>query len=120
MGKIRGYNMRTSLTSLPYMKTTDAGEPALWVAAVEIKLDDFLDDRTEVTVLLLEAAIILGPELVKIMEHHPVEHGTFRMSGTIDSCHSREEYPGNRPEECTCSFSPKNDWMETGSIDQNR
>ena len=102
------------------VRTADAGKPALWVAAVEITLDDFFDDRPEIAVLFLEAALILGQELVKIMEHHPVEHGTFRMSGTIDSGHSREEYPGNRPEECTSSFSPGNDWMETGSIDQNR
>jgi len=105
---------------LPTVGTADAGKSATGVTAVEIALDHLLDDGPEETVLLLETSLILGQELVKIMEHHPVEHGTFRMSGTIDSCHSREEYPGNRPEECTRSFSPGNDWMETGSDRRGR
>jgi len=49
-----------------------------------------LDDGTEEPVLLLEAALILGEEPVEVMEEHPVEHGAFGMSGTVNSCHSRE------------------------------
>ena len=71
------------------VRTADACRPALWVAVVNITLNDFFDDRPEVAVLLLEAGFIFLKKLVKLMEKHSVEHGAFRMSGTIDSCHSR-------------------------------
>jgi len=44
----------------------------------------------EETVLLLETGLIFLKELVKVMEEHPVENGALRMSGTVNSCHSRE------------------------------
>ena len=53
--------------------TADAGEPAARVAAVEVALDDFLDDGPEEPVLLLEAALILVQETVEIMEQHSVD-----------------------------------------------
>jgi len=62
-----------------------------------------LDDGPEELVLLLEAAFILGQELVKVMEEHPVEHAAFGMpvcvprtgrSGAVNSCHSRESLGG--------------------------
>lgn len=53
------------------------------VAAVKIALNDFFDDRPEETVLSLEVLLILGQELVKVMEEDPVEHGTFRMTGPV-------------------------------------
>ena len=71
------------------VRTADAGKPAARVAAVKIALNDFLDDRPEEPVLSLETALVVGQELVKVMEEHPVEHGTFRMPGTVHSCHSR-------------------------------
>jgi len=61
------------------------GKPATRVAAVEVALDHILDDGPEKAVLFLESGLIFGKELVKVMEEHPVEHGTFRMSGAIDS-----------------------------------
>ncbi len=72
------------------VRTADAGEPTAGIATVQITLDDFFDDGPEETVLLLEAALILGQELVKIMEYHPVEYGVFRVTGTIDSVYSRK------------------------------
>ena len=72
------------------VRTADAGEPAARVTASEVELHDFLDNGPEEAVLLLEAALILGQELVKIMEYHPVEYGVFRVTGTIDSVYSRK------------------------------
>lgn len=74
----------------PTVGTTDAGKPAARIAAVEVALDDFLDDGTEEAILPLETALIFGQELLKVMEQYPVEHGAFRMTGTIDSGHSRK------------------------------
>ena len=41
------------------VRTTDAGESATRVAAVEVALDDLLNDRPEEAVLLLKAALVL-------------------------------------------------------------
>jgi hypothetical protein len=40
--------------------------------------------------LFLEAALILREEAFEIMKEHPVENGAFRMTGTINSGHSRK------------------------------
>lgn len=48
------------------------------------------DDGSEEAVLSLETGLIFGQELVKVMEEYPVERGAFRMSGTVNSCHSRD------------------------------
>jgi len=74
----------------PTLGTPDAGKPAHRIAAVKVFLYHFLDDGTEEPVLLLEAALIFSQELVKVMEHYLVEHGAFRMTGTVNSCHSKE------------------------------
>jgi hypothetical protein len=50
------------------VRTADAGEPAAWVAAVKIALYDFLNDRAEEAILLLEAALISYQEPVGVME----------------------------------------------------
>jgi len=71
--------------------TPDAGKSASGVAAVKIALHHLLDDGPEVTVLLLEAALILGQERVKIIEQHPVEHGAFWMSRAVDPCHGSRD-----------------------------
>lgn len=47
------------------------------VGAVEITLYCLLDDRSEVSVLLLEAALIFGQEPFEVMEEHPVESGAL-------------------------------------------
>jgi len=80
----------------------DAGKPATRIAAVQIALDDFLDDRAEEAVLLLEAALIFCQESVKVVEQHPVEDSPFRMSRTVNSGHSRSFSSRNEP---TCSTS---------------
>ena len=65
------------------VRAPDAGEPAARVAAIEVTLDDLLDDRSEKTVLLLKAALILGQETVETMKKHPLECRPLRMPGTI-------------------------------------
>jgi len=62
------------------MGTADAGKAAARVATVQIALDDLFDDRTEETVLLLEAAFILRKEVLEIMEQHPIENRALRMN----------------------------------------
>lgn len=74
----------------PARRAANAGKPVARVAAVQIALHHFFDDGTEEAVLSLETGLIFGQELFKVMEEHPVEHGAFRMSGTVNSCHSKE------------------------------
>lgn len=71
------------------VRTTDAGEPAVRVAAIEIALDHLLDDGSEVAVLLLEAALVFGQKAVEIMEQHPIKNSLLRMARTINSGHNR-------------------------------
>ena len=80
------------------VRTADAGKPAAGVAAVEVTLDHLLDDRAEEAILLLETALILGQETIKVVKKHPVEDSPLRMSGTINSCHSRSFSSRNRPD----------------------
>ena len=75
---------------LTTVRTADAGKAAAGIAAVQIAFHYLLDDRSEVAVLLLKTALILRKESLEIMEQHPVKHGALRMSGAIDSCHSKE------------------------------
>jgi len=77
--------------------TTDAGKPTARVAAVEVALDDFFDDRPEEAILLLEAALILRQESVEIVEEHAVEDGALGMSGAVDSGHEGRMASRNGP-----------------------
>jgi hypothetical protein len=53
-------------------------------------LDDFLDDRPEEAVLLLETRVIFGQEPVEAMEQHPIKDGPLGMAKAIDPWHSKE------------------------------
>jgi hypothetical protein len=70
------------------VRTPEAGESATGVAAVEVALDDFPDDRPEMPVLLLEPAFVFRQETIEMREQHPVEDGSLRMSRAIHSRHS--------------------------------
>jgi hypothetical protein len=85
------------------IRAPDAGKAAARIAAVEVALDDLLDDGPEKAVLPLEAALILCQEALEMMKKHPIEDGPLRMPGTIDSGHGRREVPGNGP---TSRISP--------------
>jgi hypothetical protein len=45
-------------------------------------------------------------ELVKVMEEHPVEHGAFRMTGSVHSCHSRGSFIKKRANLMDMASSP--------------
>jgi len=79
------------------ISTADAGEPAAGVAAVGVALDYLLDNRPEEAILLLEAALILGQETIKVMKQHPIKDSLFQMSRTIDSRHSGRMASRNGP-----------------------
>jgi hypothetical protein len=69
------------------IRAADPGEARAGVAAVEVALDDFSDDRPEISVFPLEAPLVLDEEEVEVMEKHPVQDGALRMSRTVDSRH---------------------------------
>jgi hypothetical protein len=62
-------------------------------------LDDFLDDRAEEAVLLLETLLVLPDEALKMMEQHPVENRALRMTSTVDSWRIGEKESRNAPGE---------------------
>jgi hypothetical protein len=67
------------------------------ITAVEILLDNTLDHRTEITILLLEPMLIFSEEPLKIVKEYPVKHRVFRMTLAIDPCHGREDDSQNGP-----------------------
>jgi len=69
------------------VRTADPSEAGARIAAVEIALDDLLDDRPEMTVLLLKTALVDSQEPVEVMEQDPIEDRVLRMSRTVDSRH---------------------------------
>ena len=54
----------------PAVGTPDAGKPAHRIAAVEVLLDNILDDRPEIPVLLLKTILIFSKEPHKIKKIH--------------------------------------------------
>ncbi len=70
------------------------------IAAVPIALHNFFYDRTEISILLLKATLILREEPVERMEEDPVEDCALWMSGMVDSCHGKQRNSRNEPEDC--------------------
>jgi hypothetical protein len=60
-------------------------KPRARVSAIEVALDDFPDNRTEIPILLLEAPLVIPQEALKIMEQHPVEDRALRMASAIET-----------------------------------
>lgn len=81
----------------PTVRTPDPGKPAARVAAVQALLHNLLDDRPEITVLPLEATLILGQEAVEVMEQDPIKDGPLGMPRTIDSRHGGRKASRNGP-----------------------
>ncbi len=81
----------------PTVGTADAGKPAARIAAVQVALHNLLDNGTEEAVLFLEAMLIFCEEAVEVMKKHSVKGGPLRMSGTINSGHSRSFSSRNGP-----------------------
>jgi hypothetical protein len=110
----------------PAVRTADAGKPAPGVAAVQTSLrgakrrsnlmhwrymmrsprslrslvmafGHFLDDRTEEPIVLLEAALIPGQELVEGIKQHRAEDSPLRTPRTIDFRHAGRMASRNGP-----------------------
>ncbi len=77
--------------------SSDAGKPAHRITAVQVLLDNILDNRTEISVLPLETRLIFPKEPFEIIKEHPVKHRVFRMTLAVDPCHGREDDSRNRP-----------------------
>jgi hypothetical protein len=71
--------------------TPDAGKAAHRIAAIQVLLDDILDYRTEIAMLLLETILIFLKELLEIIEEHPIKYSVLRMTLAVDPCHGRED-----------------------------
>jgi hypothetical protein len=50
------------------VRTADAGKATARVAAVQVALHDFLDDRAEEAIFLLKTSLILRQETVEVMK----------------------------------------------------
>jgi len=81
----------------PAARAPDPGKAAAGVAAVEIALDDILDDRPEEAVFPLKTPLIFRDEPLEMMKKHPVENGPFRMARAVDSRHIGNEVSRNGP-----------------------
>ncbi len=81
----------------PATWAADPGEPAPGVAAVEVFLDDLFNDRTKEAVFALKTLLIFRDKPLEIMEEHPVEDGSLRMTRAIDSRHTGSELSRNAP-----------------------
>jgi len=57
----------------PTVGTPDAGKPAHRITTIEVLLDNILDYRTEVPVLLLKTILVFTKEALKIIKEHPVK-----------------------------------------------
>jgi len=58
----------------PTVRTPDAGKATHRIAAVEIFLNNILDHRTEIAVLLLEPILIFSKEPLKIIKQHTIKY----------------------------------------------
>jgi hypothetical protein len=81
----------------PAARTADPGKAALRVAAIQIALDDVFNDGPEITILLLESALVFCDESLEMMEKQAIEDGPLRMTRAIDSRHIGKEESRNRP-----------------------
>jgi hypothetical protein len=81
----------------PAARTADPRKSAARIAAIEIALDDLLDDGAQIAVGLLETLLVLRQEALKMMEQHPVENGPLRTARTIDARHIGNKESRNAP-----------------------
>jgi len=77
--------------------TADAGKATHRIAAVEILLNNILDHRPKIAILLLEPIFIFSKEPLEIIKEHPIKNRVFWMTLAVDSWHSREDDSRNGP-----------------------
>jgi len=95
--KAAGFAGKHQKALFPTVWTPDAGKPTHRVATVEILLNNILDNRPEIAVLLLETIIIFPKEPLKGIKEHTIKNRVFRMSLPVDTCHGSRDVSGNRP-----------------------
>ena len=83
-----GFEGKREEALFPTVWTPDAGNPAHRIAAVEMLLNNILNNGTEIAILSLKPALVFSEKLLEVMKKHPVEDGALRMSRKIDPCHS--------------------------------
>jgi hypothetical protein len=83
----------------PAARTADPGKSTAGVAAIEVLFDHLFDDRTEKSVFPLKSALIFRDKPLEMMEQHPIEDGSLRMTRAIDSRHIGNEESRNAPSE---------------------
>jgi len=81
----------------PAARAPDPSKSAARIAAVEIALDDIVDDRPEEAVFPFKTPLIFRDEPLEMMKKHPVENGAFRMARAVDSRHIGNEVSRNAP-----------------------
>jgi len=79
------------------VRARDSRKSAARVAAVKVFFDDLLYDRPEISVLPLEAALVLRQKALEMMKKHPVENRALGMPGTIHSRHGGRMDSRNGP-----------------------
>jgi hypothetical protein len=68
----------------PTVRASDSGKSAHWIAAVEILLDNILDDWTEISIFLLETILIFSEKLLEIVKKNTIKNSEFRMTLAVD------------------------------------
>jgi hypothetical protein len=81
----------------PAVGTPDAGKAAHRIAAVQILIDNILDDWPKEAVFLLKTILIFSEEPLKIIKEYPIKKRMFRMTWAVDPCHGRGVYSRNGP-----------------------
>ncbi len=83
---------------LPAVGTPNTGKATHGIATVEILLDNILDDRTEISILLLETVLIFCKKPLKTMKKDPIEDRALWVMLMVNPCHNRDKDSGNGPE----------------------
>jgi len=81
----------------PTVRAPDAGKPAHRIAAVEILLNNILDDGPEISVISHKPALVFSEKLLEVMKKHPIKNSEFRMTLTVNPCHDNRDDSKNGP-----------------------
>jgi len=82
----------------PAIRTSDPHKPTLWIAAVQVLVYHFLNNRPQVTIVFFKSVLIFQKEWFIIMEEDAVKNCAFRMTLAIDPAHGRKDDSRNGPD----------------------